>query len=158
MSFRDVPPFDLLTDAEEPFEGGDVSATPLIMPRFEEVVSQAAQRVSDTFSVVVPSTLDGATELERIVAEMWNEGWDPEEGDVQLFVRDFGALLARTILSELDGVPIFRSSRDLSHMSVWWPHSKVEAFPFHKMHKRMTHADGDSLTYYVKSLGQLVRR
>jgi hypothetical protein len=158
VSFRDLPSFDVLTGAAEPFDGGDVSVTPQILPRFEEVVSQAAARVVDIFAVDVPANLDGAAELERIVIEMWDDGWNPDEGEVSLFVRDFGALLVRSILGELNGVPVFRSPTDLSHMSVWWPDLKVETFPFHRMYKRMTHADGESITYYISSLNRLVKR
>jgi hypothetical protein len=157
VSFRDIPEFDSLTGVDAPFGGADIALREEARPRFEEVFHQAHSRIRETFGIAVPSGLLGSENLEMLIAEMWSEGWDPAKGDVALFVRDFGVLLAHGILDDLGGLLIFRSLTDLSHVSVWWPQMRIETFPFHKMYKRMTCIDGESLTYYTRSLKDIVQ-
>jgi hypothetical protein len=55
-----------------------------------------------------------------------------------------------------DGDPVFRSKTDLSHASLWWPKQRLEVFPLHKMYRRFTDQDGESLVFFVDSLHRRV--
>jgi hypothetical protein len=87
---------------------------------------------------------------------MWTEGWQPERSDINLFATDFGCVLTKAIEQTLDGMLVFRSSSDLSHLSVWWPQAQVEAFPFHKTYKRLLSEEGESLGFFSRQLTRLV--
>ena len=53
---------------------------------------------------------------------------------------------------------MFRSESDLNHVSLWWSEQAVEAFPFHKMYKRLTSREGESVSFFVRGLEQLLSR
>jgi hypothetical protein len=91
--------------------------------------------------------------LDGIIERMWETGWDPRVGDLNLFTRTFGLLLIEATLDLLGGRPIFRSPGDdiYVHNSIFWP--GVEAFPFHKAFKCLTESDGESMAYFVRGVG-----
>ena len=93
-------------------------------------------------------------ELDDIIGKMWETGWDPRVGDLNLFTRDFGLLLIEATLDLLGGRPIFRSpGQDIYvHNSIFWP--GVEAFPFHKAFTCLTQTDGESMAYFVRGVGR----
>ncbi|MBN1919224.1 MAG: hypothetical protein JW889_15070 [Verrucomicrobia bacterium] len=94
--------------------------------------------------------------LDKIIDGMWREGWDPDASDINLFVRDFGLVLASSVLSLLGGDLVFRSEEDLSHLSIWWPVFQVEAFPFHKVYKRLYVSQGESIVSFVRGVSTLL--
>jgi hypothetical protein len=51
---------------------------------------------------------------------------------------------------------IFRSATNLLHCSIVWGDQRVEAFPFHKALKCLTHSEGETMTYFVRGLGALL--
>ena len=90
--------------------------------------------------------------MDQIISEMWDSGWNPETGNINLFARDFGVVLVDAILKSLGGKPIFRSEKDMSHLSIFWANSKLEAFPFHKVLKCLFNRQGESASSFVSSL------
>ena len=148
--------FDLLTGQASPFTGFgercDASA------RFAVLSARAIGRFDEMFGVKAEDVDEIASQLDRIIVEMWNEGWDPDTGNIDLFTTDFGALLANSIAKDFEGTPVFRSVTDLTHMSVWWPVERIEAFPFHKVFKRLCSREGEGLSFYVQALSRLVTR
>lgn len=158
MLDHDIPPFDLLRSQKDPYDGfGPLELDPeQTVRRFHEVVRQAQARVAEIFKI---NETDGETlvsALDYVVAQMWKEGWDLRSGDINLFTRDFGALLMDVLLGESSGHSIFRSTSDLSSASVYWPHSRLEAFPFHKAFKCLTSEDGESLSQFLRGIRQLL--
>ena len=108
----------------------------------------------ETFKVRINATESGILSLEKLVGQMWDEGWDPEHGDINLFARDFGSLFFVGIHTILKGAQVFRSETDLSHASLFWAHRKAEAFPFHRIYKRLYAKDGESLPYFFDGVKQ----
>jgi len=116
------------------------------------VVDQARSRFSDVFGCAFSLSEEGIEQLELVIQEMWSSGWDPANGDIDLFSRDFGSMLAASTQQLLGGKFVFRSSTDLTHSSIWFEERCLETFPFHRVFKRLTHEHGESLTYYFKSV------
>jgi len=117
-----------------------------------EVVNQARSRVSEAFGIEFEFSEKNIDTLESVIQEMWDTGWDPSSGDIDLFSRDFGSLLAVSIQRSLGGKFVFRSNTDLTHASIWFEQCCLEAFPFHRVFKRLTCQHGESLTYFFQSL------
>src|SRR5205807_1309048 len=96
--------------------------------------------------------------LEAVVARMWAEGWRRDDDNVNLFATDFGSILTDALHHTLRGLLVFRSRTALSHASLWWDALSVEAFPFHRVFRRLIHEEGESLSYYARRLTDLVRQ
>jgi hypothetical protein len=157
--FRDVPPFDVLTCQTTPYAGfGEPLATPSECERqFLHTEKQARDRISEVFALELGGPEQIPAKLEAIIGQMWSEGWDPERGDTNLFSTDFGCLLTEALHQTLGGCRVFRSATDLSHLSLWWPERRVEAFGFHKTYKRLLTNDGESLVFFARRLLNLVQ-
>jgi hypothetical protein len=153
-----VPPFDLLTKQEVPYVGfGDV-----LLPSADRdralltAVEKALVRAEEGFKLEFATVANVPSQIDKLVDEMWAQGWNPDAGNVNLFATDFGLILAKTISSLLGGVFVFRSESDISHLSLWWPNKKLEAFPFHKIIKRLYRREGESVGFFVAGLSRLV--
>jgi len=110
-----------------------------------ELAEQARRGVKETFGVHIEPDANGMVKLDQVIKQMWQEGWTPEGGDPNLFVSDFGVLLADALLA-IDGTaPVFRSSCNLNHFSVWLTKRGIEYFPFHKTLKCLSRSEGESL-------------
>jgi hypothetical protein len=158
VSSLEIPPPDALTRQSEPFVGfGPTLPSQGIQWDFQKVVNEARHRVRDTFQVTDVAGRPGVEKIERVIGEMWDEGWSPEQGDTNLFTRDFGCLLMMCLTDALGGEQIFRSTTDLSHASIFWREQKLEAFPFHRVYKRLSNREGDSLVFFFDGLTAKVR-
>lgn len=115
--------------------------------------TQVRKDIRETFGVKLESSSSTLGELDDIVEEMWKTGWDPREGDLNLFTRVFGLLLFEATLDLLEGRPIFRSPNGevYVHNSIYWP--GVEAFPFHKAFKCLTEHEGETMAYFARGVG-----
>ena len=159
MSKIEIPPFDLITGDAIPFDGfgNIIEDKKNVEIRFLKVLKEVSDRIRDIFNLDLDcENIDVVKDLENIISQMWLEGWDPESGDYNLFSRDFGSILAREIKSQLGGDYIFRSTKRLDYMSIFWKEKKVEAFPFFKVLKRLFNKDGESLTYFFSSLRKMI--
>lgn len=156
--YLEVPPFDVLTSQPAPYSGfGEpLNVTKELMARFEQTESQARKRITEVFHLNIGVQNDVPVQLETIIKTMWSEGWQPAVGNVNLFAGDFGSVLANAIRQTLCGDFVFRSSADLSHLSIWWPKRGIEAFPVHKIYKRLLSADGESISFFAERLAELV--
>jgi hypothetical protein len=83
---------------------------------------------------------------------MWNDGWSPEKGNINLFATDFGLVFVDAIHAVMGGELVFRSDSDITHLSMWYPTFKIEAFPFHHVCKCLLESDGSSLGYFFHAL------
>lgn len=159
MSIREIPEFPALDmfsgKATTPYRGfGDViQNTRKLELKLHADAAQVRIGVRKTFHVKLESSTSIPKELDDIIERMWETGWDPRVGDLNLFTRDFGLLLLEATLDLLGGRPIFRSpGQDIYvHNSIFWP--GVEAFPFHKAFKCLTQTDGESMAYFVRGVG-----
>jgi hypothetical protein len=159
VSYLEVPPFDLLTNQPSPYEsfGRILPASETVERAFEDVVGKARERIGEAFGVRIGQDREGIQELEDLIAEMWAQDWNPEEGDVNLFATDFGSLFTRALSRVLKGRLVFRSEKDLSHLSCWWEPNGVEAFPFHKVYKRLLSQEGESLPFFFSALESILQ-
>jgi hypothetical protein len=159
LSIRDIPNFPAIDmfsgKATKPYHGfGGVIAD---SSELERQLHADAVRVRDdirkTFRVRLESSTSTPKELDDIVKRMWETGWDPRVGDLNLFTRDFGLLLIEATLELMGGRLVFRSPGEdiYVHNSIFWP--GVEAFPFHKAFKCLTESDGESMAYFVRGVG-----
>jgi hypothetical protein len=153
VSLLEIPPFEALTQGTSPYSGfGPLVTDKATAASFDRVVSEAVARISETFGLAASLDEKGVAALEGVVSRMWDEGWDPEARDVNLFVRDLGSAFMAIIQARVGGEAVFRSQTDLSHASLWWPQKRLEVFPFHKMYRRLIERDGESLTFFVEAL------
>jgi hypothetical protein len=162
LSIRDIPDFPAIDmfsgKATAPYRGfgGVIRDSSELERQLHADASQVRRDVRKTFRVKLESSTSIPKELDDIIERMWETGWDPRVGDLNLFTRDFGLLLIEAIEATLDllgGRPIFRSpGADIYvHNSIFWP--GVEAFPFHKAFKCLTESDGESMAYLVRGVG-----
>ena len=160
MSFHEVPPFDSLTDQAAPHEGfGDIlSCRDITERKFIEGVAEAANRISEVFDVRIGTRLGNVRELDRLIDDMWFEGWTPNDDAINVFATDFGSVLTHLIREAFGGELVFRSDSDLSHLSCWWESERIEVFPFHKTYKRLSSREGESLVFFVSRVKQLLHR
>jgi hypothetical protein len=152
----DFPAFDMLVgERTTPYRGcGGVIEDSLELERkLHADAAQVRTEIRTTFRVKLHSSSSIPTELDDIIARMWEAGWDPSVGNLNLFTHDFGLLLIEATLDLLGGTLIFRSPGDdvYVHNSILWP--GVEAFPFHKAFKCLTETDGESMAYFVRGVG-----
>ena len=155
MSLLEVPPFESLTQGTSPYSGfGPLVTDTETINNFSRIVSEGSARISQTFGMSFPPDRSGIAGLEALISRIWEEGWDPDTSDVNLFVRDFGSIFMSLIQAMTTGEPVFRSRTDLSHASLWWSTKRLEVFPFHKMYRRFTDREGESLLFFVDGLGK----
>lgn len=159
VSNHKVPLFDLLKGQKSPYKGFGVilSDQDENNKLLEKLTSEAAERFKEGFGIKLDDSNQAIEELEKTITEMWQEGWNPDEGNVNLFATDFGLILAEIIQCLFAGKTLFRSKSNLNHLSVWWNEQRVEVFPFHKAYKRLTTESGESLSSFVSGLKQLLK-
>lgn len=160
MSIHDIPDFpafDMFSgEATAPYRGfGGVVQDPSELERqFHAEAAQVRKGFQKTFRAKLESYASIPEELDSLIEKMWETGWNPRVGNLNLFTRDFGLLLFEAMLGVLGGKPIFRSPGDDNvyiHHSIFW--LGVEAFPFHKAFKCLTETDGESMAYFVRGVG-----
>jgi len=139
--------FDLLCGEASPFAGfGFCEIEPSIeVQKFFQAAELSILRVNDTFELLLGSTTRYASELDDLISSMWQDGWNPKEKAFNLFVRDLGLCFTYLMQREIGGQLVFRGGDTLDHLSLWWPDSRVEAFPFHKVAKALSEQHGESL-------------
>ena len=158
MSLLEVPPFESLTQGTSPYSGfGPLVSDTETTQNFSRVVTEASARINQMFGVSLDFDRTGIVAVEKLVSRMWGEGWNPEKADVNLFVRDFGSVFMSIIQAVTGREEVFRSQTDLSHASLWWPTKRLEVFPFHKMHRRLTTREGESLLFFFDGLVKKLR-
>jgi hypothetical protein len=159
LSIRDIPDFPAIDTfsgkATTPYRGfgGVIQDSSELERQLHADAARVREEVRKTFCVGLESSTSIPKELDDIIERMWETGWDPRVGSLNLFTRDFGLLLIKATLDLLGGRPIFRSPGDeiYVHNSIFWP--GVEAFPFHKAFKWLTDRDGESMAYFVRGVG-----
>jgi hypothetical protein len=158
MSFHEIPLFDLLDNQDRPYPGfGEILPTAEEQDKtYNDSLRMAKNRVEDCMGVRLSSEESNVSILEHIISDMWKEGWDPSVGNINLFTTDFGLLLSDSIQMKVGGCLVFRSIKDLSHSSLWWPNQKYEVFPFHKVYKRLIQKEGESLLLFEKGILSLI--
>ena len=158
MSLLEVPPFESLTQGTSPYSGfGPLVSDSETTETFSRVVTDASARIHEMFGVSLHSDRTGIVALEELISRMWREGWNPENADVNLFVRDLGSVFMSIVQGMTAGEPVFRSKSDLSHASLWWPTKRLEVFPFHKMYRRLTDREGESLSFFFDGLARKLK-
>lgn len=161
MSFHKIPIFDLLSGQDKPYEGfGEVLTDSADHEeKMNKQIVQAINRVQEGFEV--DFSVDGGKiedKIENIIKEMWDEDWDPKSSNINLFTTDFGLLLVKLIISKFGGELVFRNTNDLNHVSVWWADKEVEVFPFHKVYKRLSEMEGESIKTFITGLNHILSR
>jgi hypothetical protein len=137
--------------------GPVIQANEAAHKQLDEVAKVAASRIEEMSGARVGFDRDSLHLLDSIIAKMWQTGWDPDEGNVDLFVTDFGAVLMRALLNTFGGRLIVRSERDVSHLSIYWSYEKVEVFPFHKTHHVLARQSSESLDEFASGLERLLK-
>jgi len=153
-SHNEIMDFDLLVGNKTPFLGfGEVIQDSRELEKeLHRAADQVRHQIRSTFGAKLDNSSTTPKELDDIAEELWETGWDPEVGNVALFTRDLGLLLTEATLDLLEGRLIFRSASNVIHWSIFWADHGVEAFPFHKALKCLTHSHGETMTYFVRGL------
>ena len=152
----DFPAFDMFSGKVAPYHGfgGVIHDAGELEGQLRAEAAQVRIDVQKTFRAKLESYASIPKELDGLIEKMWETGWDPRVGNLNLFTRDFGLLLFEATLDVLGGEPIFRQpGKDnvYVHNSIFWP--GVEAFPFHKAFKCLTESDGESMAYFMRGVG-----
>ena len=152
----DFPAFDMFSGNAAPYHGfgGVIQDLSELERQLHIEAAQTRKEVQKTFRSRFEPSESVPKELDDIIGKMWETGWDPRVGNLNLFTRTFGLLLFEATLDVLGGKPIFRAPGDdgvYVHNSIFWP--GVEAFPFHKAFKCLTESDGESMAYFVRGVG-----
>jgi hypothetical protein len=157
-SHNEIMDFDLLVGKAPPFLGfGEViQESEELEKELDTAADQVRRQIRDTFGAKLDNPSTTPKELDDIIQELWETGWDPQVGNLALFTRDLGLLLTEATLDLLGGNLIFRSKSDVMHWSIFWADQGVEAFPFHKALKCLTHLHGETMTFFVIGLGQVL--
>jgi hypothetical protein len=155
-----VPAFDMLSGQLNPYTGfGD----PLLglderLRKFRTLTAEAQRRVEAVFSQSANNPGSVSFKLDKIIDKMWSTGWRPNGGSLNLFATDFGLLLTVALNAVYGGELVFRSETDISHVSIWWSGSKIEAFPFHHVLKCLLDKDSDSISSFEHGLSNMLRQ
>src|SRR5579883_592439 len=163
MSIHDeVIPFDMMVGGRTQTLGfGELlHDTVQAEAEFHKAADEARKSLCEVFGVKLDSPSTIPKELDDIVQELWETGWDPETRNVRLFTRDFGLPLTEATVELLGGRLIFRSATDVFRLSIFYADQRVEAFPFHKAFKCVTQGPffGETMTYFVIGLGHELER
>jgi hypothetical protein len=155
---REIIDFDLFVGKKAPFLGfGEIIQN---SRELEDELHKAADQVRKQIRNVFGAKLDNPSmdpkELDDIVQELWESGWNPESDNVGLFTRDLGLILTEATFDLLGGELISRSTGNVIHCSIFWSDQGVEAFPFHKALKCLRHSHGETMTFFVVGLGQVL--
>ena len=158
MSSLEVPPFDILTGGVRPFEGfgQTLPDTAERLHRLLLAAEDARVRVEMGFRRRLDDREAVPAEIDLIIDKMWNQGWSPEKGNVNLFANDFGLVVVSTLHSLAGSRLVFRSEDDVSHLSTWWADQQIEAFPFHHVLKCLCRRGEGSVGYFVRSISARV--
>ena len=110
----------------------------------------ANARIADIFGVDLSGCFDETSkELDHIVSEMWEEGWSPSEGNANLFITDFGLILANSMIQSGYGELVLRSESDPSYASIWDSQHNIEYFPFLKVADALCSRDDSSIVSFA---------
>lgn len=156
MNTMEVPPFDALKGDSHPTEiCGPVltgSEHDSALSNFNTMTEQARAAVQEHLKVSISSGINSVESIDRIIVDIWNTGWNPEDGNLNLFVLHFGSLLASAMLKVPGTQPVFRSTTNANHFSVLHSKSGMEYFPFHKLTKCLTESTGESASQMLNDL------
>ena len=155
----DFPALDMFVGFPQPYAGfgGVIEHPGNLLKELRANAAQVREDIRRTFHVTLEDPVSTTQQLDRIIAEMWETGWDPQINNLNLFNREFGLLLFDATLDLLGGTPIFRNpggDQVYVHNSIFWP--GVEAFPFHKAFKCMTHSDGESMAHFIRGVANVL--
>ncbi|HEY9721918.1 MAG TPA: hypothetical protein V6D47_07875 [Oscillatoriaceae cyanobacterium] len=92
---------------------------------------------------------ESLVELEALIDELWH-GEPIEEEALEAIVANWGAYLGLTIQQNIGGEWTFR--KDLEHASIFFPRTGMEAFPMHKVRRRLVLGPQESLVNYYEGL------
>jgi hypothetical protein len=117
LSSHEFPAFDVLTGRKEPYLGfGEILRNCAQAEReFNEAAASVQIQIQNTFDVKLDDARKIPEELDAIARSMWDSGWDPQIGKIDLFIRDFGLTLAEAIIELLGGRLVLRSVKSVSH-------------------------------------------
>jgi len=151
---REVPPFDSIKGDSSPYLGfGDILTNSLQLDqKLEIAIIEARNRIEKGFKECLKTQLEVPTQIDSIIKMMWDAGWDPTKGNVNLFTRDFGLVLCGSIIELYGGERIFRTEENMNHFSIFWRKSMFEVFPFHKVLKCLLSETGESMVSFVKGI------
>ncbi len=154
MSDDDVPLLDILegVDAPSQFFGAVAVLSSREVRRFQKAAATARGRVEEGFRRMWNAPGADPRKLDEIIDEMWDQGWVPDIGDLNLFSTDFGLILTEAIFRRFGGKLVVRSEVDFKHCSIWWPEKRLEAFPFHRVLKRLYKREGDSIEFLIAGI------
>lgn len=105
--------------------------------------------VFDDAGVLLDYSDESVAELDRLAAQLWPEAIEEEEV-LDAIVANWGAYLGQAIIDNLGGEWTFR--QDLEHASVHFPRTGMEAFPFHKVRKRLVLGPQESMADFYEAL------
>ena len=149
----------MLSGDNSPFTGFGVpaAADEIQWQKFSETVKTIKDWIKEGFAIECDDSFATVHAIEALIAQMWDEEWEPSLGDVNLFLTSFGVIITNAILKTLGGTLVMRSPTHADHASIWWPDLKIEAFPFHTVGKRLWNRDGVSIAFTCDSIAKLIQ-
>ena len=148
-----APLFDLLEAAQPSWLFGEPRP---VGSGFRDGVARIAGDLFVAFGLAGASGGGAIQALEDIAEQMWASGWSEDRVDGSTIPHDLGAVLTVSVQELLGGEVLARGEANWLHTSIWWEGIGVEAFPYHKVRKRLSTGEGESLTYFVRALSARV--
>jgi hypothetical protein len=153
-----VPPFDMLTAQPSPYSGfGEpLAESSDLEKQLLSLADEARTRLNEGFGRQLANDASLPAELDSIVREMWEHGWSPDTGNVNLFATDFGLVLAAMLRERYKVAMVFRSATDVSHVSLFWVREEIEVFPFHHVVKCLLDSQSDSIASFADGIERVL--
>lgn len=150
----DLPEFLYRNEADVLY-GDAVLNTPQNVTFEREIAELSDEMVTgvtalfDDAGVLLDYSEDSVEELDRLAAQLWPEPIEEEE-TLDAIVANWGAYLGQAIIENMGGEWTFR--QDLDHASVHFPRTGMEAFPFHKVRKRLVLGTRESMMDFYEAI------
>ncbi|MNS21856.1 hypothetical protein D3C72_536330 [compost metagenome] len=135
--------------------GDPVTGTPQNVSFEREIADLADEMITSTTAlfddagVLLDYSEESLEDLERLATQLWPNPIEEQEA-LDALLSNWGAYLGQAILENLGGEWTFR--KDLEHASVHFPRTGLEAFPFHKMRKRLALGAEDSMVDFYEAI------
>jgi hypothetical protein len=149
-----LPEF-LYRDEANVIYGDPVVGTPQNVTFEREIADLSDEMVTSVMALFDDAGIDmdyseeSIDELDRLAAQLWPEPMEEEEA-LDAIVANWGAYLGQSLLENLGGQWTFR--KDLEHASVHFPRTGMEAYPFHKVRKRLVLGGAESLMDFYEAI------
>jgi hypothetical protein len=124
-----------------------------------ELAASSAVELGERHGYPIEFDQYGVAALDRIIADLWRDGWTFQSPLFDAYVKAIGSVLACTILKYGNSIIAFRAKDNFNNFSVYVSTSQTEYFPFHRANKSLaTPNSGTVSDYYTAFIADADKR